>query len=851
MTTLNPTLESVLTRTRQRHKWLRFLRYVACLGIALAASVLLLGSAMSRGWLTSPGLALVLFGGLAAVASLALPAIALVALLIDRSRAWSAGQVEDANPSLLDRLHTLVFLGSAKEHRDDPALDAYGRRIEKQAIREMTLAVQPLAEERRKTRLLWLACLLLVLATGLFYSRFHPFDRLRMGEMWNGPVFPEKADPFGEAPIADAAELQEEKEAPAWGEIRITEPGRDLKVTKVDVVPLQIEAAASHPLTAASWVTSLTGEEPQERRLPPPEEPRFAVYKPYFYVDELGLSDWDVVTYHARASTSADDYASEVYFLEVRPFQEEIEKMAGGGGGADLMNQCSGLIDRQKHVLRQTHRFLARGRDADADVRRQDQEKLVEAEADLTEAVAHLYAEMASKMENQAIADVLDHLALAEEELEEATAALEVDPATAPPPEQSALAELVATRKNLQRAINENPEAFGGRSSDDEPFPIAEERVKRIAEFRDQEKAAQELLDELIEEQRRIGEACQSAGPGEAGRLAADQEASRRRLEQFAGDHPRLFEEAREEARRADQALASMREALEQRDPDLASERQGEALASLEDLRREVERRTARRQLADTYELKRLLDRQAEKMGEIESSPDEVSGEEAGRAAAAAKETTRELKELMEESPVGEGFGPELHQALSDARQGERERALDAVGEAGGGAERSRAAERARQGLEEVSDAFEKSAPQLVRELREEDALAESGEEAIANAIRRLQAMQAGGRGSPGEAALRREVLFELRRGLEDMDADARRVEALLEEAEEALEHDEEIDPAKLARLLDELERFRTEIGGVEAEKLELDLAHIDPSTLPAEYRERIQNYFRTLSEQR
>ena len=29
-----------------------------------------------------------------------------------------------------------------------------------------------------------------------------------------------------------------------WGEVRITEPARDLQVTKVDVVPLQIEAAA-------------------------------------------------------------------------------------------------------------------------------------------------------------------------------------------------------------------------------------------------------------------------------------------------------------------------------------------------------------------------------------------------------------------------------------------------------------------------------------------------------------------------------------------------------------------------------------------------------------------------------
>ncbi len=848
---LDPMLETALSGAEQRFKWLRFWRYLGLVGLAVVVTVLLLGVLMERGWLESLNLTVGILLALFAVAVLALPAIGVVALATQRSREWSAREVEEVNPSLLDRLHTLVFLKQRDEA--DPVLDTYGRRIERQAVREMLLGVKPFEDESRRTRRLWLGCLLLGVLTMAFYSRFHPLANLNTGSVFENYVPAGTEEPLLEAPIADAAELQEEREAPAWGEVRITEPGRDLKVTKVDVVPMQIEAATSRPMRTADWITTLTGAEPREHDLPPPEEPRFAVYKPVLYVDELRLSDWDVVTYYAKAATAADEYASDVYFLEVRPFREEIEKLAGQGGGQgmDLMNQCTGLIDQQKHILRQTHRYLARPALED-EVRRQDQDKLVTAEDELTEAVRHLYAQMAAEMENQAIGDVLDHLAAAEDELERATSALADDVATAPPPEQSALAQLVATRKSLQKSISENPDAFGGSESEDEPFPIAElpDKLKQISEFRDEEKAALELLDEVLDEQREIEEKI-SGNPDQLDGLATEHEASRRKLDQFADEHPRLAEGAREEAERAGEALRSAGEALESMDGGAAGERQAEAVSAVEELREAVEQQTLLRQLGDAYKLKQLVEEQAREMGEIEERPGDFSGSETSRTTEAAKETTRELKEMMEDSPVGQGFGPELRQALSDRNQGKLERDLDAAAEAGDQGSRSQAAGAARQGLEAVSEAFEKSAPRLVQELKEQDALGSGDGEALDDAMRQLEALLGGVGGRPAAAdeAQRREALSNLRQGLEGLYGDRREAVRLYEEIEEEVERDAEIDVAKLRRLLDKLERFRTEMGGVEVEKLELDLAHIDPSELPAEYRERIQNYFRKLSE--
>ena len=69
--------------------------------------------------------------------------------------------------------------------------------------------------------------------------------------------------------------------------MRITDPGGDLKLTKVDVVPMAIEAAANGTLDNASWATSVNGAPEQDRALPAPAEPHYAVYQPTLYLDEL------------------------------------------------------------------------------------------------------------------------------------------------------------------------------------------------------------------------------------------------------------------------------------------------------------------------------------------------------------------------------------------------------------------------------------------------------------------------------------------------------------------------------------------------------------------------------------
>src|SRR5262249_14100618 len=151
------------------------------------------------------------------------------------------------------------------------------------------------------------------------------------------------------------------------------------------------------------WFSTINGADEARHELPPPREPRYAVFQPTLYLDELRLSDWDVMTYYAKANTEKENsFASEVYFLEVRPFHEDILKLPGGENGKayQCLSEMSALIGRQQHVIRQTHQHLQKPPEQE-NLQEQDRKKLSAAEGDLSDSAQHLYAKMASEMENK------------------------------------------------------------------------------------------------------------------------------------------------------------------------------------------------------------------------------------------------------------------------------------------------------------------------------------------------------------------------------------------------------------------------------------------------------------------
>ena len=92
--------------------------------------------------------------------------------------------------------------------------------------------------------------------------------------------------------------------------------------------------------------------------------------------------------------------------------------MPGGESGKAYkhLNEISGLIGRQQHIVRQTHQHLQNPPQQE-NLRAQDRKKLGDAEIDLGDSTKHLYAQMATEMENKPIGEALDNLAKAEKSL--------------------------------------------------------------------------------------------------------------------------------------------------------------------------------------------------------------------------------------------------------------------------------------------------------------------------------------------------------------------------------------------------------------------------------------------------
>jgi hypothetical protein len=241
-------IQQHLDQASKQWKWLRFLRHSATLGIIVTFVLLLLGVVVACGWLTSGGVVTVCLVLLVVGAVLALALLGLVVATSEPEQDKLARAIERAHPTLMDRLNTLVFLDRLRE---TPSVRSYYRRIEGQvhsAFAGRTLG-SPFSSARAVARLCALAALIIV--TLWFYLQFTPLAAFTAtGTQLHGGK-PQLEKPF-EIPTAEP-EPELAKETTPWGEVRIIKPGRDLTVTRVEDIPLQIEASASEPVKSVEW----------------------------------------------------------------------------------------------------------------------------------------------------------------------------------------------------------------------------------------------------------------------------------------------------------------------------------------------------------------------------------------------------------------------------------------------------------------------------------------------------------------------------------------------------------------------------------------------------------------------
>jgi hypothetical protein len=154
-------------------------------------------------------------------------------------------------------------------------------------------------------------------------------------------------------------------------DVRIIRPAADRQVSPIEEVPVEARADDDYGVASLELVYSVRGR--GEKAVP------FGDVKPgttvngarTLYLEDLGVKPGDFVTYYARArdvshGKQSTEARSDIFFLEVKPFDEEFvasQSQGSGAGGGDGTS-LDELVNAQKDVITATWRLDRRARDA-------------------------------------------------------------------------------------------------------------------------------------------------------------------------------------------------------------------------------------------------------------------------------------------------------------------------------------------------------------------------------------------------------------------------------------------------------------------------------------------------------
>jgi hypothetical protein len=134
--------------------------------------------------------------------------------------------------------------------------------------------------------------------------------------------------------------------------IRFTRPGRDQKVSRLEEVPTELEAEDDFGLRSVQLNYSVNGEKEKSIPMFGPGSAR-EVKKGYtFVMEEMNVQPGDFIAYYGMASDAVSTSKTDIYFLEVKPFEREYyQNQAGGSQDGGGQQEDRVLSRRQKEII--------------------------------------------------------------------------------------------------------------------------------------------------------------------------------------------------------------------------------------------------------------------------------------------------------------------------------------------------------------------------------------------------------------------------------------------------------------------------------------------------------------------
>ena len=385
--------------------------------------------------------------------------------------------------------------------------------------------------------------------------------------------------------------------------ISFDKPGRDKTATNLEEVFTQARAEDDYGVVSMDLHFSINGGEEKKVNLQQltRESARSLTGAYTFFLEEYNLKPGDFISYYAKARDASNEATSDIYFIEVRPFEMEYkqsQQQGGGMGGGD--QDQNALSRRQKDLIAATHRLIREG-DKYADQERKNgyeavavgQEKL---RTDTLGFLDRMTRRFPNMEEQQQLVEVAADLRQAAKEMEGAPPPLRKQTGKdAIPPEQRALQKLLAadaTFREVQVSLGNQGNGNGGQREQQELAGLFELELDKM---KNQYETVQRAQQQQSEQQKSEAE---------------------RRLEELARRQQQALEEQR---RRAEQVANGGGSGNQREQQELIDETRKAA--------RELERLSRERRDPQMEELSRKLNQTADEMQKAQASARKNSGE--------------------------------------------------------------------------------------------------------------------------------------------------------------------------------------------------------------------------------
>jgi hypothetical protein len=144
-------------------------------------------------------------------------------------------------------------------------------------------------------------------------------------------------------------------------------------------------------------------------------------------MEEFKLQPGDIVSYYARASDGnpfgAQTAATDIYFLRVRPYDQEYRQNQAGGGGQGGGENPSDLTEQQRQIVSGTFKVVRDKATTPDAVRKENITTLHLAQGKLREQVEALLARIRQRgggLADSTLKAIVDELPLASKEMQAA-----------------------------------------------------------------------------------------------------------------------------------------------------------------------------------------------------------------------------------------------------------------------------------------------------------------------------------------------------------------------------------------------------------------------------------------------